>query len=123
LTFGSFAQINDCEGRFPTPTYEDEMDNHTTGRGGSRSAVQGLAWLAGAVATCAALAIGAVLAVFATLTVVVIALMSSALLGLAVLASRARRSVRSKASTDSDIIEARNVGGHSWVAYGWNERR
>lgn len=99
------------------------MDNQTTGRSGSRSAVQGLAWVAGVLATCAALTIGAVLAVFATLTVVVIALMSSALLGLAVLANRARRSVRTRASTDSDIIEARNVGGHSWVAYGWNERR
>lgn len=99
------------------------MDNQTTGQGGSRSAVKGLAWVAGALATCAALAIGAVLAIFATLTVVVIALMSSALLGLAVLASRARRSVRAKAAPDSDIIEARNVGGHSWVAYGWNERR
>jgi len=99
------------------------MDNQTTARNGSRSAVKGLAWVAGVLATCAALAIGAVLAVFATLTVVVIALMSSALLGLAVLANRARRSVRTRASTDSDIIEARNVGGHSWVAYGWNERR
>ncbi len=99
------------------------MDILTTGRGGSRSAFKGLAWLAGALATCAALAVGAVLAVFATLTVVVIALMSSALLGLAVLANRARRSVRARASAESDVIEARNVGGHSWVAYGWNERR
>ena len=99
------------------------MDIFTTGRGGSRSAFKGLAWLAGLLATCAALAVGAVLAVFATLTGVGIALMSRALLGLAVLASRARRSVRSKAATDADIIEARNVGGHSWVAYGWNERR
>jgi len=103
--------------------HEDEMDNQTTGRSSSRSAVKGLAWVAGVLATCAALAVGAVLAVFATLTVVVIALMSSALLGLAVLANRARRSVRTRASNDSDIIEARNVGGHSWVAYGWNERR
>jgi hypothetical protein len=100
------------------------MDNLMSGRGGSRSAFKGLAWLAGALATCAALAVGAVLAVFATLTVVVIALMSSALLGLAVLANRARRTVRAKAAAgDPDLIEARNVGGHSWVAYGWNERR
>lgn len=99
------------------------MDNLTTGRGGSRSAFRGLAWVAGLLATCAALAVGAVLAVFATLTVVVIALMSSALLGLAVLANRARRSVRAKTAPDTDIIEARHVGGHSWVAYGWNERR
>lgn len=99
------------------------MDNLTTGRGGSRSAFTGLAWLAGALATCAALAIGAILAVFAAATVVVIAIMSSALLALAGLAMRARRSVRARANADPDLIEARKVGGHSWVAYGWNERR
>ena len=99
------------------------MDNLTTGRGGSRSAFKGLAWLAGALATCAALTIGAILAVFAAATVVVIAIMSSALLALAGLAMRARRSVRTRANTDPDLIEARKVGGHSWVAYGWNERR
>jgi len=98
------------------------MDNLMTGRGGSRSAFKGLAWLAGALATFAALAIGAVLALFAVATVVVIALMSSALLCLAALAMRARRTVGARA-TDSDIIEAQKVGGHSWVAYGWNERR
>lgn len=91
--------------------------------GGSRSAFKGLAWLAGALATCAALAVGAVLAVFAAATVVLIALMSSALLALAGVAVRAKRTVRSRRAGDSDIIEARNVGGHSWVAYGWNERR
>lgn len=100
------------------------MDNLTTGRGGSRSAFKGLAWVAGLLATCAALAVGAALAVVATVTVVIIALMSSALLGLAVLANRARRTVRAKAqSSEPGVIEARNVGGHSWVAYGWNERR
>lgn len=91
--------------------------------GGSRSAFRGLAWLAGALATCAALAVGAVLAVFAAATVVLIALMSSALLALAGVALRARRTVRTRRADDPEIIEARNVGGHSWVAYGWNERR
>lgn len=91
--------------------------------GGSRSAFRGLAWLAGALATCAALAVGAVLAVFAAATVVLIALMSSALLALAGVAVRAKRTVRARPAGDPDIIEARNVGGHSWVAYGWNERR
>jgi hypothetical protein len=83
---------------------------------------KGLAWIGGAVATLAAAAIGAVLAVFFAATVVVIALMASALLGLAGLAMRARRSVRARAPADPNLIEARNVGGHSWVAYGWNER-
>ncbi|HQT53406.1 MAG TPA: hypothetical protein PKX06_07965, partial [Phenylobacterium sp.] len=27
------------------------------------------------------------------------------------------------AQRDDGIIEARNLGGHHWVAYGWNERR
>lgn len=97
--------------------------NRLNSVGGSRSAFKGLAWLAGALATCAALAVGAVLAVFAAATVVLIALMSSALLALAGLAVRARRTVRARPAGDPDIIEARNVGGHSWVAYGWNERR
>jgi hypothetical protein len=59
--------------------------------------------------------------VFAAATVAVIALMTSALLGFAALAMRARRSVRTRRSA-SDIIEARHLGGHHWVAYGWNER-
>jgi len=99
------------------------MEQVTSGFGGPRSAWKGLVWLAGALATCAALAVGAVLAVFAAATVVVIAIMSSALLGLAGLAMRARRTARAKADPDPNVIEARNVGGHSWVAYGWNERR
>ena len=97
------------------------MEQVTSGMRGAGSAWKGVAWLGGLLATGAALAIGAVLAVFAAATVVVIALMSSALLGLAGLAMRARRTARAKA--DPDIIEARNVGGHSWVAYGWNDRR
>lgn len=92
------------------------MDKLTTG-----SARRSLAWVGGLVATAAALTIGAVLALFAAATVVVIALMTSALLALSGLALRARRTGR--AAGDPTLIEARNVGGHSWVAYGWNERR
>lgn len=99
------------------------MEQVTSGMRGAGSAWKGVAWLGGLLATGAALAIGAVLAVFAAATVVVIALMSSILLGLAGLAMRARRTVRARASADPDVIEARNVGGHSWVAYGWNDRR
>ena len=54
-------------------------------------------------------------------TVVVIALMSGALMLLAVAAVRARRTVR--ATSDPELIEARHIGGHSWVAYGWDGRR
>ena len=59
-----------------------------------------------------AVVLGAVLAV--------IAVMASALLGLAGLALRARRTARAR---NDGVIEARHLGGHHWVAYGWNESR
>jgi hypothetical protein len=62
--------------------------------------------------------VGAVLAVVLTATVVVIAAMSSLLLGLAAAAVKARRSIHAEGS--GPLIEARRVGGHSWVAYGWD---
>jgi len=98
------------------------MDRLTTNWGASGSARRGLAWIGGLVATVAALVIGAVLAVFAAATVVVMALMTSALLAFSGLALRARRRVRARAAGPT-LIEARHVGGHHWVAYGWNERR
>ena len=82
---------------------------------------RGLAWLGAALAWAAVAAIGAVLALFFAATVVVIAVMAGALLILATAALRARRTVRPPA--DPDLIEARNIGGHSWVAYGWDGRR
>jgi len=48
----------------------------------------------------------------------VIAVMASALLALAGLALRAKRA---HVRRDDGVIEARNLGGHHWVAYGWNE--
>lgn len=89
-------------------------------RNGSGGAFKGLAWLGGALATLAAIVVGAVLAVVFTATAVVIALMASALLALGSMAMRARRAVRRPA--DPEVIEARHMGGHSWVAYGWNDR-
>jgi hypothetical protein len=53
--------------------------------------------------------------------VVVIAVVSTALFGLIALVLRARRPAKAKA--DDGIIEARHVGGHSWVAYGWDKRK
>ncbi len=84
------------------------------------SALRSIAMLGGLLATTAAVAIGAVLALFAAATVVVIAVMSSALLGLAGLALRAKRTVNAR--RDDGVIEARHLGGHHWVAYGWNDR-
>ncbi|MFN3521952.1 MAG: hypothetical protein ACK4YQ_06860 [Phenylobacterium sp.] len=72
------------------------------------------------MATAAAVAIGAMLALFFAATVVVIAVLASVLLALAGLAFRARRTSRPRAD---GVIEAHHMGGHHWVAYGWNERR
>jgi hypothetical protein len=83
------------------------------------SALRSLAVLVGLLATTAAVLVGAVLAVVFTLTMTVIAIMTSALLGFAGLALRARRTATARAD---GVIEARHLGGHHWVAYGWNER-
>ena len=74
----------------------------------------------GALATIAAAAIGAILAVVFAATVVVIGAMASILIGLTGFALRARRTAR--AHVDPGLIEARHMGGHSWVAYGWDRR-
>ena len=83
------------------------------------SALRSLAMLVGMLATTAAVIVGAILAVFFAATVALIAVMASALLGLAGLALRARNTARARAD---GVIEARHLGGHHWVAYGWNER-
>ena len=83
------------------------------------SALRSLSLLVGVLATAAAVVVGAVLAVVFTLTVTVIAIMTSALLGFAGLALRARRTATARAD---GVIEARHLGGHHWVAYGWNDR-
>lgn len=96
----------------------DTIRGHNSG-----SLTRSLAWLGGALATAGAVAVGAVFAVVFTATAVVVALMGGALLSLGALAMRAKRTARARASADNGVIEARHVGGHSWVAYGWNERR
>ena len=79
-----------------------------------------LAWIFGAVATLAAGVAAAVLAVFFAATVVVVGVLGVALLGLGGFAYRARKGLR---RAEPGVIEARHVGGHSWVAYGWDQRR
>lgn len=65
--------------------------------------------------------VAAVLAVVLVGAVVVTAAVASALIALSTLAMRARRTVRVRSRTPG-VIEARRVG-HTWVAYGWTERR
>jgi len=78
-----------------------------------------VAWIGGAVATTIAVGVAALLAVVFAATLVVIGLMASVLVIFAGLALRARRTVRRRYS---DVLDARHVGGGSWVAYGWDER-
>ena len=84
------------------------------------SALRSLAVLVGLLATMAAVVVGAVLAVVFAATMAVIGVMASALLAFAGLAMRARRTARPRADR---VLEARHLGGHHWVAYGWNESR
>lgn len=74
-----------------------------------------VAWLAGLLATTAAVTMGAVLAVVAAAAIAVIGLVGAMLVCLAGLALRARRTVEAR----QPVLEARRVG-HAWVAYGWD---
>jgi hypothetical protein len=94
------------------------MVQEFTARHGSM--LRSLAALGGMLATAAAVIVAAALAVVFAATVAVIGVMSSALLALAGLALRARRTGRAR-SRGGDILEARHLGGHHWVAYGWSE--
>ncbi len=89
---------------------------------GPGSALRSLAMIGGSLAAAAAVLVGALLAVFFAATVAVIAVMASALLAFTGLAMRARRTAKARRSADDGLIEARHLGGHHWVAYGWNER-
>lgn len=87
------------------------------GRRPGNGLVASVMWLAGLVATLAAMAVGAVLAVFTAAAVAVIALFAGALVFLAGLAVRTRRGM-TRRRRDDDILEARKVDG-TWVTYGW----
>ena len=78
----------------------------------------GLLRLLGLAAALVGVAVAAVLALFFAATVVVTGVIGSALVAVSALALRARRTARVRSD---GIIEARRVG-HTWVAYGWNER-
>ena len=80
-----------------------------------RSIFGGLARLGGALAWAAVAIIGAVIAVVVAAAMVAIALTASVLLALSGAALGARRAVRKAA--DPNLLEARQVGGHAWVAY------
>jgi hypothetical protein len=93
----------------------------TSQRSLMREPFRGIAWVGGAVAWTAAALVGAVLAIVFAATMVTILFMGGVVAALAMAALRARRTLR--APLDPELIEARHIGGHSWVAYGWDGRR
>jgi hypothetical protein len=99
------------------------MNNPTMpGSGLSASGYRSLTWIGGGLASLAAAAVGVVLAVVFAASLLVIAIMALAVVAFALMAARARRALhRSTGASDNQLIEARNVGGHSWVAYGWDQ--
>ena len=84
--------------------------------------IAGLARVIAFAVSATASIVAVMLAVALAASMVVVAVMGGALLALAGLASRARRTVKVRSDSGPPIIEARNVGGHSWVAYGWDRR-
>ncbi len=81
-----------------------------------------LAWVVGLFFSAVAAVVAVFLAVMLAASVVVVAVMGGVLLALASLAARARRTVKAR-NDGPQILEARQVGGHSWVAYGWDRRQ
>ena len=82
---------------------------------------RGLAWVVGGVASIAAAGNGMVMAVVFAASLAAVAIMAFVLVVLSVATLKARRAMRGRPA-DPDIIEARHIGGHSWVAYGWDGR-
>ena len=78
-------------------------------------AAGGLSRLGGWLATGVAIALAAVLTLVFAATLAVIVLLSTGLLALYALTHAKRR------RPEGVLIEARRVG-HSWVAYGWDQR-
>ncbi len=99
-------------------TLETRMESGAKAAG-RRSGLKSLMWIVGVMATIAAAVLAAVLAIFFAATVVVIGLLSAVMISLGAMAYRARSAMRPR---DPTLLEARHIGGHSWVAYGWDER-
>ncbi len=93
------------------------MDTYR-GRGAPRAprnVVTGLAWIGAVMGWAFAAAVGAVVAVILAAGMLLVALVAVAPLAIAAAAARAARPGREP--SDPNLLEARYVGGHSWVAY------
>lgn len=76
------------------------------------------------LAAVAALLLAAFAALFAAATVMVAGVVGVFLLGVAAITGRLRRQPATQAAGqmgEGGVIEARRVGGHQWVAYGWSD--
>ena len=93
---------------------EGPMGRRPQGRG----FFAGLSWIAGSLATVAAVVLAAVLTLVFAATMAVILVLAAGFVGAWMLAHRARRAHQAQGA----LIEARKVG-HSWVAYGLDRRR
>ncbi len=95
----------------------DRLDHaHSPARGGL--AMRAIAWCVSATAWTVATVVGGLVALFLAAGMLIMALMATVLMLLGATAVKARRAAR--AQGDPNLIEARNIGGHSWVAYGWD---
>ncbi|HEY5289562.1 MAG TPA: hypothetical protein VIJ59_05970 [Caulobacteraceae bacterium] len=81
------------------------------------SAGRGLGWIGAAGAWAIAGVVGVVVAAMLAACLIVVGVVGAAVVAIAGFVPRARGHSR---TGDADVIEAHNVGGHSWVAYGWH---
>lgn len=81
-------------------------------------AFRGLARAGAIIASGAAALVGVALAVVFAASLVAIVLIGLLLVPLTAVALRARRSASVQ---DGPVLEARRIGGHAWVAYGWDK--
>ena len=84
-------------------------------------AVRALAWCVSATTWSVATVVGGLVAIVLAAGMLVMAVMATLLMLLGATAVKARRTAQ--AQGDPSLIEARHVGGHSWVAYGWDGSR
>ena len=84
-------------------------------------AVRAVAWCVSATTWTVATVVGGLVAVVLAGGMLIMAVMATLLMFLGATAVRARRTAQ--AQGDPGLIEARHIGGHSWVAYGWDGSR
>ena len=80
---------------------------------------RGLGVLAGALGGAVAAIVAAVVAAICALALLLLAIAAAVVLAIRATVTAASRLMRHPRS-EPNVIEARHVGGHSWVAYGWD---